>query len=231
MCSVVPWIYQQVKSIWKWLESSDMQNYFMVFFSKSELSKLSMDMDSSNIKIFNENKWETVRERQNIYLNRNQFSSVTQSCQTLCNLMDCSMPGFPVHHHLPKFAQTHVHQVGDDIQPSHYLLSTSPPASIFSSIRVFSFFFFFFFSSSGSFPMSQFFASGGQSNDASATASVLPMNIQDWFPFGWTGWISSQSKGLSRVFSNTTVQKHQFFGTRLSLELKSYIHTQLLEKT
>ena len=155
-----------------------MQNYFMVFFSKSELSKLSMDMDSSNIKIFNENKWETVRERQNIYLNRNQFSSVTHSCQTLCNLMDCSMPGFPVHHHLPKFAQTHVHQVGDDIQPSHSLLSTSPPASIFSSIRVFSFFF-FFFSSSGSFPMSQFFASGGQSNDASATASVLPMNIQD----------------------------------------------------
>ena len=144
MCSVVPWIYQQVKSIWKWLESSDMQNYFMVFFSKSELSKLSMDMDSSNIKIFNENKWETVRERQNIYLNRNQFSSVTHSCQTLCNLMDCSMPGFPVHHHLPKFAQTHVHQVGDDIQPSHSLLSTSPPASIFSSIRVFSFFFFFF---------------------------------------------------------------------------------------
>ena len=68
------------------------------------------------------------------------------------------------------------------------------------------------FSASGSFPMSQFFASGGQSIGASVSALVLPMNIQDWFPLGWTGWISLQSKGLSRVFSNTTVQKHQFFG-------------------
>ena len=64
----------------------------------------------------------------------------------------------------------------------------------------------------GSFEMSQFFTSGGQSIGVSASTSVLPMNIQDWFPLGWTGWISLQSKGLSRVFSNTTVQKHQFFG-------------------
>ena len=70
---------------------------------------------------------------------------------------------------------------------------------------------------SGSFQMSQFFASGGQSFGVSALASVLPMNIQDWFPLGWTGWISLQSKGLSRVFSNTTVKKHQFLGTQLSL--------------
>ena len=69
----------------------------------------------------------------------------------------------------------------------------------------------------GSFQMSQFFSSGSQSIGVSASASVLPMNIQDWFPLGWTGWISLQSKGLSRVFSNTTVQKHQFFGTQLSL--------------
>ena len=69
----------------------------------------------------------------------------------------------------------------------------------------------------GSFPMSQFFASGGQSIGVSASASVLPMNIQDWFPLGWTGWISLQSTGLLRVFSNTTVQKHQFFGAQLSL--------------
>ena len=69
----------------------------------------------------------------------------------------------------------------------------------------------------GSFPMSQFFQSGGQSIGVSASASVLPMNIQDWFPLGWTGWISLQSKGFSRVFSNTTVQKHQFFGAQLSL--------------
>ena len=73
------------------------------------------------------------------------------------------------------------------------------------------------FPASGSFHMSQFFASGSQSIGVSASASVLPMNIQDWFLLGWTGWISLQSKGLSRVFSNTTVQKHQFFGAQLSL--------------
>ena len=73
------------------------------------------------------------------------------------------------------------------------------------------------FPASGSFPVSQFFTSGGQSIGASESASVLPMNIQDWFPLGWTGCISLLSKGLSRVFSNTTVQKHQFFGTQLSL--------------
>ena len=73
------------------------------------------------------------------------------------------------------------------------------------------------FPASGSFPISQLFTSGGQSIGASASASVLPMNIQDWFPLGWTGWLSLQSKGLSRVFSNTTVQKYQFFGTQLSL--------------
>ena len=86
------------------------------------------------------------------------------------------------------------------------------------------------FSTSGSFPMSQFFASGGQSIGASASASVLPMNIQDWFRLGWTGLISLQSKGLSRVFSNTTVQKHQFFSAQLSLWSNSHIHTWPLEK-
>ena len=83
---------------------------------------------------------------------------------------------------------------------------------------------------SGSFPVSQLFTSGGQSTGVSASASVLPMNIQDWFPLGWTGWISLQSKGLSRVFSNTTVQKHQFFGPQLSFWFNSNIHTWLLEK-
>ena len=77
------------------------------------------------------------------------------------------------------------------------------------------------FPASGSFQVSQFFASGGQSTGVSASASVLPMNIQDWFPLGWTGWISLQSKGLSRVFSKTTIQKHQFFSTQLSLESNS----------
>ena len=86
------------------------------------------------------------------------------------------------------------------------------------------------FPASGSFQMSQFFASGGQSIGASASASVLPMNIQDWFPLGLTGWISLQSKGLSSVFSNTTVQKHQFFSTQLSWWSNSHIHTWVLEK-
>ena len=84
------------------------------------------------------------------------------------------------------------------------------------------------FPASGSFPVSQLFASGGQSIEVSA--SVLPMNIQDWFPLGWTGWISLQSKGLSRVFSTTTIQKHQFFSIQLSLLSNSNIHTWLQEK-
>ena len=103
-----------------------------------------------------------------------QFSSATQSCPTLCDPMNCSMPGFPVHHQLPEFAQTHVHWVSDAIQPSH-------PAVPFSSHLQ-------SFPASGSFPMSQFFASGGQSIGVSA--SVLPVNFQDGLPLGWTGWIS-----------------------------------------
>ena len=83
---------------------------------------------------------------------------------------------------------------------------------------------------SESFPMSQLFTWGGQSTGVSASASVLPMNIQDWSPLEWTGWISLQSKGLSRVFSNTTVQKHQFFDTQLSSQSNSHIHTWPLEK-
>ena len=86
------------------------------------------------------------------------------------------------------------------------------------------------FLSSGSFQMSQFFTSGGQSIGVSASASVLPMNIQDWFPLEWTGWISLLTKGLSSIFSNTTVQKHHFFGAQLSLWSNSHIHTWLLEK-
>ena len=86
------------------------------------------------------------------------------------------------------------------------------------------------FPASGSFPTSQFFTSGSQNIGVSASTLVLPMNTQDWSPLGWTGWISLQSKGLSRVFSNTTVQKHQFFGAQLSLWSNSHIHTWPLEK-
>ena len=126
-----------------------------------------------------------------------QFSSVAQSCQDSLWPMDSIMPGFPIHYQLPELVQTHVHQVSDAIQPSHPLI---PFPSCLQS-----------FPASGSFPMSQFFSPGGQRIGTSASASVLPMNIQDWFPLGWTAGISLPSKRFSRVFSNTTVQKHQFF--------------------
>ena len=125
-----------------------------------------------------------------------QFSSVTQSCPTLCDPVDCSMPGFSVHPQLPELAQTHVHWVGDTIQPSHLCHPLLLLSSIFPTIRVFS--------------NESVFASGGQSIGAPALASVLSMNIQYWFPLGLIGLISLQSKRLSRVFSNTMVQKHQF---------------------
>ena len=112
--------------------------------------------------------------------------------------MDCSMPGFPVHHKLPERAQNQT------VRPSNYLILCCP-LPLLPSI----------FPASGSFLMSQFFASGGRSIGASASSSGLPMNVQDCFPLGLTGLVSLQSKGLSRVFSNTTVQKHQFYGAKL----------------
>ena len=86
------------------------------------------------------------------------------------------------------------------------------------------------FPASGSFQVSQLFTSGGQNIGVSASTSVLPINTQDWSPLGWTGWISLQSKGLSRIFSNTTVQKHQFFSAQPSSQPNTHIHTWLLEK-
>ena len=136
-----------------------------------------------------------------------QFSSVALLCPTLCNPMNRCMPGLPVHHQLPEFTQTHAHQGGDAIQPSHPVVPfSSCPQSL---------------PASGSFPMSQLFASGGQSIGVSASASVLPKNTQDLSPSGWTSWISLQSKGLSRVFSNTTVQKHHFLAL-------SFLHSPIL---
>ena len=131
-----------------------------------------------------------------------QFSSVTQSCLTLCDPMNCSTPGLPVHHQLQEFTQTHVHRVGDAIQPSHPLSSPSPPALNLSQHQ-------------------------GLSNE-----SALHMRWPKYWSFSFnispssehpglisfrTGLISLQSKGLSRVFSNTTIQKHQFFSAQLSL--------------
>ena len=116
------------------------------------------------------------------------FCSVAKSCPTVCDHMDCSTPGFPVLHYLPESAQIQVHWVNDAIQPS---ISSSD--ALFSSCPQ-------SFPASGSFPMSPFFVSGGQSIGASAAGSVLSMNIQDWLPLGLTGLLSLQSKGLSRVF-------------------------------
>ena len=137
-----------------------------------------------------------ARYGSNFILLHFRFSSVAQSCPTLCDPVDCSTPGLPVQHQLPEFTQTHIHWVW-----RHPTISSSviPFSSCLQS-----------FPPSGSFQMSQLFISGGQSIGVSASASVLPINIQDWFPLGLTGWISLKSKGLSRVFSNTTLQKNQW---------------------
>ena len=115
----------------------------------------------------------------------------------------------PVHHQIPGLTQTHVHQVSDAIQPSDLLSSPSPAPNPSQHQGLF-----------------QRVISSHQVAKVSASASVLPMNIQDWLPLGWTGWISLQSKGLSWVLSNTTVQKQQFFDAQLSLWSKSHIHTE-----
>ena len=140
-----------------------------------------------------------------------QFSSVTQSCPTLCDPMNHSMPGLPVHHQLPEFTQTHVHRVSDAIQPSHPLSSPSPAPNPSRHQGLF-----------------QLVTSSHE------VAKVLEFQLQhqsfqtqDWSPLEWTGWISLLSKALSRVFSSTTVQKHQFFGTQLSSQSNSHIHTQI----
>ena len=145
-----------------------------------------------------------------------QFSSVTQSCPTICDPMNRSTPGLPVHHQFLEFTQTYVHQVGDAIQPSHPLSSPFPPAPNPSQHQ-------------------SLFQWVNSSHEVAKVLEfqpqhILPMNTQDWSPLGWTGWISLQFKGLSRVFSSTTVQKHQFFGAQLSSQANSHIHTWPLEK-
>ena len=124
-----------------------------------------------------------------------QFSSVTRSCPTLCDPMNRSTPGLPVHHQLPEFTSNS----RSSSQWCHPAISSSvvPFSSCPQSLPA-----------SESFPMSQLFAWGGQSTRVSALASFLLKKSQDWSPLEWTGWISLQSKGLSRIFSNTTVQKH-----------------------
>ena len=148
--------------------------------------------------------------------NNNQFSSVTKSCPTLCDLMDCRAPDLLVYH------QPGVYWNGGPLNRWCYPTISSSAIPFSSCLQS--------FPASGSFPKTQFYPSGGQSIGVSASTLVLSMNIQDQFPLGWTGWLSLQSKGLSRVFSNTTVQKRQFFNAQLSLESSSHIHTWLLEE-
>ena len=143
-----------------------------------------------------------------------QFSSVVQLCPTLCDPMNHIMPGLPVHHQLPEITHTHVHWVGDAISSS-VVPFTSCPQSL---------------PASGSFPMSQLFAWGGQSFEVSALAPVLPWTPRTDLLKDGLSWISLQSKGLSTVFSNTTVQKHQFFGAQLSSQSNTHIHTWPLQK-
>ena len=196
------------KTVWRWLEKLKIEDLIIPFLSIypdkiitqkdthtqcSQQLYLQYPRHGDNLNI----SWQTMQRCVCVCVCIVQFSSVDQPCLTLCDPMDCSMPGFPVHHQLPELTQTHVHCVSDAIQSFSSHLQSFP--------------------ASGSFQMSQFFTSGGQSIGVSALASVLPMNIQDWFPLGWTGCTSLQLKGLSRVFSNTTVQKHQLFGTQLSL--------------
>ena len=145
-----------------------------------------------------------------------QFSSVTQSCLTLCNPWTAAWQAslsITNSKSLLRFIPV------ESVMAANSLILCRPLLllpSIFPSIRVFS--------------KESVLHIRRQSIGASASASLLPMNIQDWFPLGWTGCISLQSKGLSRVFSNTTVQKHQFFSTQHSLWFNSHIHTWLLEK-
>ena len=145
-----------------------------------------------------------------------QFS-VTQSCPTLCDPMNCSTPGLPVHHHLPEFTQTHVHRVSDAIQPSHHCrpLLFLPP--IPPSIRVFS----------NELTLHMKWPKYWSFSFSIIPSKEIPRLIS--FRMNWLYLLAVQGT-LSRVFSNTTVQKHQFFGTQLSLWPSSHIHTCLPEK-
>ena len=140
-----------------------------------------------------------------------QFSSFAQLCPTLCDPMNRSTPGLPVYHQLPEITQTQVHRVSDAIQPSHPLLSPSPPAPNPSHIRVFS------NKSTLRIRWPKYWSFSFSIIPSKETPGLISFRM-DWL-------ISLQSKGLSRVFSNTTVQKHQFFSAQLSSQSNSHIHT------
>ena len=141
--------------------------------------------------------------------------SVAELCPSLCNPMDCSTPGLPVHHQVPEFTQIHVHWVGDAIQPSHPQSSPFPPTfNLFQHQGLFQWV-------SSSHQVAKYWSFSFNISPSTEHPGLISFRMD---------WISLQSKGLSRVFSNTTVQKHQFFGTQLSLQSNSHIHMWLLEK-
>ena len=157
--------------------------HLIYHFSRLFCHELYLNMSEKALLMFNKNSV--------------QFSRSVESDS--CNPMDCNTPGFPVHHQLPDLAQTRAHWVGDAIWPSHPLSSPSSPAFNLSQHQC----------------LFQWVSSSRQVAkvlEFQLPASVFPMNFRDWFPLGWTGLISLQSKRLSRVFSNNTGQKHQFFG-------------------
>ena len=160
-------------------------------------------MSLININAKNPQKQQKTNKPNPSYIKRIQFSSVRFSCSVVS---DPLWPRGLQHTSSPITNSRSLLKLMsiESVMPSNHLILCHPLIHQPSS-----------FPASGSFPMSQFFTSGGQSIGVSASTSVLPMDIQDWFPLGWTGWISLQSKGLSRVFSNTTVQKHQFFSAQL----------------
>ena len=153
-----------------------------------------------------QNNWSPLKDREKVI-------SVCQSSLILCDTMNRSTPGLPVHHQLAESTQTHVPEL---VMPSNHLFLCRPLLHLPQ-----------YFSASGSLPMSQLFASNAENIGSSVSTSVFPMNTQGRYPLGWTGWIFLQSKGLSRVFPNTTVQKYQFFGAQLfySPTLNPYLTT------
>ena len=168
------WVYSGFSVLFHWSLCVYLYWYHSVFILSWNLVRQVLQLFFSKI-IF------VILGPSHFHINLKSVCSVAQSCPILCDPMGCSTPGLPVHHQLLEFTQTHVHRVSDAIQPSSVILFSS----CFQSFPV-----------SGSFPMSHLFASGGQSIGVSASTSVLPMNIQDWFPLAWSCWFSLQSKGL-----------------------------------
>ena len=197
----------QKRGFEEWGVSPQIPHYYIIATSQLEEKLLKMNPLAQNI--FSPFSWFFVFCQ--LPSNSCCCRSVAKLHPTLCNPMNCSAPGLSVHHHLLELAQTPVHQAGDAIQPLHPLSSSSPPALSLSQHQ--------------SFYQCQLFASGGQNIGVSASASVLPVNIQGWFLLGLTGLISLQPKGLSRVFfsSNNFAQAWDLIQPQTVAHFKDYL--------